>query len=65
MKELAEASAKQVRTKLQPLLTAYKAWIDAEEARSVILPKDWPNIKRPRRPPLPIAAKHISGSKRA
>jgi len=33
MKELAEASAKQVSSRLQPLLTAYKAWIDAEEAK--------------------------------
>ena len=33
MKELAEATAKQVRNRLQPLLTAYKAWIDAEEAK--------------------------------
>lgn len=28
MKELAETPAKQLRTKLQPLLTAYKDWID-------------------------------------
>ena len=29
MKELAEASAKQVRTQTPTALTAYKAWIDA------------------------------------
>jgi hypothetical protein len=33
MKELAESTPKQVRNRLQPLLTAYKAWIDAEEAK--------------------------------
>ena len=33
MKELSEASAKQLRTKLQPLITAYGQWIDGEAAK--------------------------------
>ncbi|MGO9270534.1 MAG: helicase, partial [Terriglobia bacterium] len=33
MKELSEASAPQLRTKLQPLLTAYGQWIDGEAAK--------------------------------
>ncbi|MEI8372985.1 MAG: DISARM system helicase DrmA [Planctomycetota bacterium] len=33
MKELSEASAKQLRSKLQPLITAYGQWIDGEAAK--------------------------------
>ena len=33
MKELSEAGAKQLRVKLQPLITAYGQWIDGEAAK--------------------------------
>ena len=64
MKEFCETPAKQLRSKLQPLITAYGQWIDGEAGQAeTILPNGWLRSSRPHRWRLKSAGIPCSGLK--